>query len=77
MNEIYVRMRQPDGTYEKLEVGMSQRAYPGVTRYYDCRKCGKRVAAGVHEDVRDGYCFQCIPRGMKLNGNNREERGFG
>jgi len=76
VGEVYVRVRRPDGTYKNIEVGSDKLRCPGLTRYFDCRKCGKRVVVGIGEDARNGYCFQCVPKGMKMNGSNRAEKEF-
>jgi tRNA(Ile2) C34 agmatinyltransferase TiaS len=67
MVEVYVRVRKGDGTYEKVEVGADPLVHPGLTRYFDCKKCGKRVASAGHlKDSRCGFCFNHMPRDGRL-----------
>jgi len=64
---VYVRVRGENGTYKKVEVGPDELSYPGLTRYFDCKKCGKRVVAvEALRDSRGGYCFDHIPRDIRL-----------
>lgn len=73
---LYVRRRTEPGVYEHLELSDGITPGPNESVYFNCRKCGRQVVAGMgnksiwSRDTRAGYCFEHMPAGLKLNAEN-------
>lgn len=70
---LYVRRRNEAGVYEHLELMGGVTPGPNETVYFNCRKCGRQVVAGMGDksawsrDTRAGFCFDHMPAGLKLH----------